>query len=186
MDVVELKRLNKQVPIDKLLSFLHIVPNKSGFIHCPGHSDTRPSLKVYGKQGRLLEWKCFQCGAKGGSVEFLSLAYGISLDKAGTALKSKFVNPRQINLTLVERGDWWARVFRGWERPFCRKALAFIFQLPEHKRVHVYSAWVDYCLPELDRVEKEGDSLDLEVLSDRLLGYLSFVEESVCDLTANA
>lgn len=184
MDAFLLHKVNKSLPIEKLLSLLKIQPNRSGFIKCPGHIDKKPSLKIYGRQGRVVEWKCFQCGAGGGSVEFVSLLYRISREQALKKVQDRFYDKRKIDCKPVERGDWWARVFRGWESQFCRKILAFIFQLPVEQRCHVYSGWYNYCIEQLEMASRAGDEVDLDCLSARLEEYLKFIrEEYENDLT---
>jgi len=174
-DAFEIAKINKAIPIAKLLSILNISTNNSGFIHCPSHIDKKPSLKIYGLQGRFLEWKCFQCGAHGGSVEFVALLYRISLERAARQLKEKFYNKRDICCKPVVRRDWWARVFRGWEREFCRKILVSIFKLPLEKRAGVYAAWYSYCIQLLDNARLEGENVSLQSLEEQIESFLEFV-----------
>lgn len=50
----------KEVPIETLLEI-----NRTGFAHCPFHTEKTPSLKVYKNQNR---WYCFGACGQGGDV----------------------------------------------------------------------------------------------------------------------
>jgi hypothetical protein len=90
-------------------------PNSAGEIgvHCPFHSDAKPSMSINAKTGL---WKCFSCGAGGSMADFYMDMHGVDLATAKAAVdKGQFlptVDDTEIDewhcdlLDDSERVDW--------------------------------------------------------------------------------
>ena len=61
------EQVKQLVPLESLVNRLGYEPNRAGFISCPAHSDSTPSLKIYdGDKG----WYCFGCNQGGTVIDF--------------------------------------------------------------------------------------------------------------------
>ena len=61
-------------------------PNRSGYIHCPFHSERTPSLKLFPDGG----WKCFGCGAGGSVIDFVMNLFDIPFRQAVLRINADF------------------------------------------------------------------------------------------------
>ena len=76
LDATDIKRM---VPMDTVLAWYGLEPNRSGFIPCPFHEDKTPSLKVF-PSGR--GWHCFGCGLGSSVIDFVMAMEGNSFKEA--------------------------------------------------------------------------------------------------------
>lgn len=183
-ELVFIKNVNSKIPIDQVLKHLRISKNNSGFINCPGHSDRKPSLKVYGKEGRKHEWVCFQCGRKGRSVDFFSFIKKVSLLDAANSLASIFaINPKGVNVPVITKRSFAPSVSHGWSRAFSRRMIELIFS--ENNlglREHLYSGWFFFGQDLMDQAEENFNVTNnysvLDETSKRVKSYISFIKEA--------
>ncbi len=76
LDATDIKRM---VPMDTVLAWYGLKPNRAGFIPCPFHGDTDPSLKVY-PSGR--GWHCFGCNKGGSVIDFVMAMEDVTFQDA--------------------------------------------------------------------------------------------------------
>ena len=80
IDATDIKRM---VPMDTVLGWYGFKPNRAGFIPCPFHGDTDPSLKVF-PSGR--GWHCFGCGLGSSVIDFVMHMEGLTFQDACQAI----------------------------------------------------------------------------------------------------
>ena len=77
--------IKRDVSMDSVLRVYGYQPNRQGFLCCPFHGETQPSLKVY-KDG----WHCFGCGRGGSVVDFVMEHDGCGFNAAVKGLDDTF------------------------------------------------------------------------------------------------
>lgn len=95
----------KQIPMREVVERYGIIPNRSGFIHCPFHrGDKGASLKIYAK-----DWHCHACGADGDQIDFVRRMDNLSFKEAFMALGGTYDHEdreelrQKIRLAEIER-----------------------------------------------------------------------------------
>ena len=71
--------IRQAVSMDTVLAWYGFKPNRAGFIPCPFHGDTDPSLKVF-PSGR--GWHCFGCGLGSSVIDFVMHMEGLTFQDA--------------------------------------------------------------------------------------------------------
>jgi len=80
IDATDIKRM---VPMDTVLGWYGLTPNRSGFLACPFHEDKDPSFKVYpGDRG----WHCFSCDTGGSVIDLVMRMEGMTFQDACQAI----------------------------------------------------------------------------------------------------
>lgn len=78
------QELNSQIDMHDIVRYLGI-DERRGYILCPFHSDSRPSMKVYKHN-----CYCFSCNKRADSIDLVSGVKGISVKEAFSELNSYF------------------------------------------------------------------------------------------------
>lgn len=65
--MIRAEEIKQRISFDMLFNKLNLEPNRAGFITCPAHSDSTPSLKIYGGDRG---WYCFGCNRGGTVIDF--------------------------------------------------------------------------------------------------------------------
>ena len=73
------ERIKRAVQLDELVARLDFAPNRAGYISCPAHKDSTPSLKIYGGDRG---WFCFGCQQGGTVIDFYMHTLGVDLSIA--------------------------------------------------------------------------------------------------------
>lgn len=83
IDAADIKRM---VPMDTVLGWYGLEPNRSGFLACPFHEDKDPSFKVYpGDRG----WHCFSCDTGGSVIDLVMRMEGMTFSEACKAITDR-------------------------------------------------------------------------------------------------
>ena len=118
--------LKEIVGLSSLVEKLGYFPSRTGFIHCPAHTDKTASLKIY--QDNDKGWYCYSCGHGGTIIDFYMLEfncdfrtavqgiaslYGLSGEELSTQNKLKIMQARrkksQYKKSEQEKKDLWTR-----------------------------------------------------------------------------
>ena len=75
--------IRQAVSMDTVLAWYGLTPNRAGFLACPFHGDTDPSLKVF-PSGR--GWHCFGCGLGSSVIDFVMHMEGLTFQDACKAI----------------------------------------------------------------------------------------------------
>lgn len=86
------EQIKSYITMSDVLDKYGFIPNRSGFIKCPFHSEKTPSLHIKGNR-----FKCYGCGKSGSIIDFVMLLFGISFTQAIVRLNADF------NLGLTNR-----------------------------------------------------------------------------------
>lgn len=78
--------IRQAVSMDTVLAWYGLEPNRAGFIPCPFHGDTDPSLKVF-PSGR--GWHCFGCGLGSSVIDFVMHMEGLTFRDACKAITER-------------------------------------------------------------------------------------------------
>ena len=155
--------IRKTITTKQLLDKIGIPVGEDGFICCPGHDDSRPSLKVYDNYDGFY---CFQCGTGGGPVEFLQL-YKPSWDEkrcVKTIIQSFKLDEKDGGLLarLTEAKETYARngttrltnmAFEEWEKEFCKWGISFIHTQDAEVKEPLWKLW-DHFLERVDYISQ--------------------------------
>ena len=157
--------IRKTVTTKELLDKIGIPVGEDGFICCPGHEDSRPSLKVYDNYDGFY---CFQCRTGGGPVEFLQM-YKPSWDEkkcVKTIIQSFKLEDGEAGMLrrLTEAKDVYDRhgttrltsmVFEEWEKEFCKWGVSFIHMQAEELQTPLWNLW-DHFLERVDGIQQQN------------------------------
>lgn len=85
-----------------VLAWYGLKPNRAGFLACPFHGDTDPSLKIYSDGGG---WHCFGCGAGSSVIDFVMQMENCSFQDACKAISERagLENYRSVRRDPVAR-----------------------------------------------------------------------------------
>ena len=123
------ERIKRAVQLDELVARLDFSPNRAGYISCPAHSDSTPSLKIYGGDRG---WFCFSCQTGGTVIDFYMHTLGVDLSTALKELSDlygidtnselspdikadRYQRKRKVSeaeLLQQEADHWWSEVVR--------------------------------------------------------------------------
>lgn len=70
-------------------------PSRSGFIKCPGHDETNPSLKIYPNSDSFY---CFSCGTGGTVIDFYMLYASCDFKTAVESLAGMYGISKELTL----------------------------------------------------------------------------------------
>lgn len=174
------KFVRNQVSMERFLKWFGVSVPKDGFINCPAHSDSRPSLKVYGgKKG----FYCYQCQAGGGPVEFYMLFKGVNFRIAKKTLMGAFGISNEVNdkvkANLNSREQLSVdNVILTWHRLFLNRLWDFLNGLPKELYLLTYIDWLEYGPKRLDYAMESARRLkSFEILDgtqSRIFDFLKF------------
>lgn len=85
--MVSAEQIKQQIQMTDLLERLQIEPSRSGFIHCPAHTDDTASLKIYDSDKGFY---CFSCSAGGSVIDFATLYFKVDFRQAIKELSHMF------------------------------------------------------------------------------------------------
>lgn len=90
------EEIKERYSMTEILSRYGIVPNRSGFVHCPFHKgDREPSMKVYKDS-----YHCFACGANGDIFDFVMRMDSVSFKEAFLSLGGSYENKETFHSKL--------------------------------------------------------------------------------------
>lgn len=85
--MIRAEEIKQRISFDMLFNKLNLEPNRAGFITCPAHSDSTPSLKIYGGDRG---WYCFGCNRGGTVIDFYMHYFETDFKGAVKGLASLF------------------------------------------------------------------------------------------------
>ena len=83
--MIAAEQVKLSVRLHDLLDRLSLEPNRAGFISCPAHSDSTPSLKIYENS-----WFCFSCHTGGTVIDFYMHYFDTDFKRAMQGLTEMF------------------------------------------------------------------------------------------------
>lgn len=110
--------IRDSVSMDQILS-LYGYTAKRGFMVCPFHGDTDPSMKIYTGRNGHSGWHCFGCGRGGSVIDFVQEHEGCSFQTAVRAIDNALrlglfpSNEDPYELEKMRRIQMWLDDFVG-------------------------------------------------------------------------
>ena len=106
MGRVRAEDVKGQVSITRLLDYLQLETNRSGFMVCPFHGDNDPSLRIYPETNSFY---CFGCGAGSSVIDFYMHWSGLGFYEAVQELGKIFGLVKET-LTRAEQASRYLRM----------------------------------------------------------------------------
>lgn len=107
------RQVKDRLKLREVMEFYGVQFNGRGFAKCPFHTEKTASLSIKNEH-----YKCFGCGAYGGTIDFVMNYYGVNFTQALVKLDTDF------NLGLVGRKPTYRERVQEAENSRIRKAEA--------------------------------------------------------------
>ena len=100
MDVkMAAQTIRDTVSMEQIIAFYGYETKRGGFMVCPFHGDSDPSLKVYKNKAGHSGWHCFGCGRGGSVIDFVKEHENCSFTTAVRAID------KSLGLRLLDRTE---------------------------------------------------------------------------------